>query len=190
LQSFVELPDNRNNIASPDGFDAETSTNSYCPQPASNIEEYSKPNDSLDLLYDPQSCASSTPSSSAVDVIAVHGLNGSATKTWMHPNGKLWLKDFLPTALPDARIFTYGYDAKVSALADLPSLLFFPFAYCSQVLVFGSALFEMTCRLHMSQVSAHFGAIAPKTISSLHLKSCLSVLRPFFGTSLIPKLCS
>jgi hypothetical protein len=45
------------------------------------------------------------------DLVAVHGLGGSAYKAWTHDNGKLWLRDFLPADLPGARIFTYGYNS-------------------------------------------------------------------------------
>jgi hypothetical protein len=49
-----------------------------------------------------------------VDIIAVHGLNGDAYKTWTHPaNGKLWLRDFLPNFLPGCRVYTFGYPSKV-----------------------------------------------------------------------------
>ena len=34
--------------------------------------------------------------------------------TWTHPlTGKLWLRDFLPHTIPNARIMTFGYDSKV-----------------------------------------------------------------------------
>ena len=47
-------------------------------------------------------------------IIAVHGLGGHAMSTWTHPaTGKLWLRDFLPRAMPNARVMTFGYDAKV-----------------------------------------------------------------------------
>lgn len=51
--------------------------------------------------------------SKTVDVVAVHGLQGSAIKTWEHSNGKMWLKDFLPPELPFARIMTFGYDSTI-----------------------------------------------------------------------------
>lgn len=47
----------------------------------------------------------------SVDVVAIHGLGGDAYETWMHNNGKMWLRDFLPVDIPGARIFIYGYDS-------------------------------------------------------------------------------
>jgi hypothetical protein len=44
--------------------------------------------------------------------VFVHGLDGDALKSWTHTeSGKCWIKEFLPNALPDARILAYGYDA-------------------------------------------------------------------------------
>ncbi|KAF4624556.1 hypothetical protein G7Y89_g13615 [Cudoniella acicularis] len=48
-----------------------------------------------------------------VDIIALHGINGGAKKTWTHENGSLWLRDFVPSAFPGARIYTYAYNANV-----------------------------------------------------------------------------
>ena len=45
------------------------------------------------------------------DVIAIHGLGGSAYTTWTHENGVLWLRDFAPNEFPGARIYTFGYDS-------------------------------------------------------------------------------
>ncbi|KAI9863600.1 MAG: hypothetical protein M1813_003623 [Trichoglossum hirsutum] len=49
-----------------------------------------------------------------VDIVAVHGLGGDAYGTWTHENGKLWLRDFLASQIPEARILTYGYDSVVA----------------------------------------------------------------------------
>lgn len=49
-----------------------------------------------------------------IDVVAVHGLQGDAYKTWEHENGSLWLRDFLPTDIPHARIMTFGYDSTIA----------------------------------------------------------------------------
>lgn len=50
----------------------------------------------------------------AIDVVAVHGLQGDAFKTWQHDNGSIWLRDFLPADIPLARIMTFGYDSTVA----------------------------------------------------------------------------
>jgi hypothetical protein len=48
-------------------------------------------------------------------IVAVHGLNGSARKTWTDKeSGKFWLEDFLPHAIPSARIMTFGYDSSLA----------------------------------------------------------------------------
>src|ERR1700712_2200590 len=45
-------------------------------------------------------------------IVAVHGLGGDAVATWTHPKSKkVWLRDFLPQQIPDARIMTFGYNA-------------------------------------------------------------------------------
>ncbi|CCA75635.1 related to kinesin light chain, partial [Serendipita indica DSM 11827] len=46
-----------------------------------------------------------------VDIVAIHGLQGHRENTWMTDGGTLWLRDFLPADLSNARILTYGYDA-------------------------------------------------------------------------------
>jgi len=48
-------------------------------------------------------------------IIFIHGLNGTAQKTWTDSKtGTFWPQDLLPAALPHARVMTFGYD---SALA-------------------------------------------------------------------------
>jgi hypothetical protein len=48
------------------------------------------------------------------DVVAIHGLNGDPYMTWTHENQSLWLRDFLPAALPTSRVFTFGYSSEVA----------------------------------------------------------------------------
>ncbi|KAL4763169.1 uncharacterized protein BDW70DRAFT_158018 [Aspergillus foveolatus] len=53
-----------------------------------------------------------------IDIVAIHGLNPKnkerhAERTW-ELNGKIWLRDFLPNQLPQARIMLYGYNSNVS----------------------------------------------------------------------------
>src|SRR5438034_11849508 len=36
----------------------------------------------------------------APDIVAIHGINGHAYKTWTHENGAFWLQDFLPEQIP------------------------------------------------------------------------------------------
>lgn len=60
-------------------------------------------------------------SATKVDIVAVHGLNprsksiaDHAWDTWRKPSGekgRLWLRDDLPEALPEARIYLYEYDS-------------------------------------------------------------------------------
>jgi hypothetical protein len=57
--------------------------------------------------------ASSSQQTYPVDIVAVHGITGDAYDTWTAVNNILWLKDFLLEDLPEARVFTYGYDARV-----------------------------------------------------------------------------
>ncbi|KAI9693536.1 MAG: hypothetical protein M1820_009188 [Bogoriella megaspora] len=50
-----------------------------------------------------------------VDIVAIHGLGGNNRLTWTDPSsGKLWLQDFLPSSLPGARVFSYGYPSEIA----------------------------------------------------------------------------
>ncbi|KAL6796306.1 hypothetical protein GGI42DRAFT_345133 [Trichoderma sp. SZMC 28013] len=51
----------------------------------------------------------------AVDIIAIHGLNGTREGTWTDRDTKInWLchKDFLPKIIPNARVLSFGYNSK------------------------------------------------------------------------------
>ncbi|RYO00079.1 hypothetical protein AA0121_g13434 [Alternaria tenuissima] len=56
-----------------------------------------------------------------VDIVAVHGLNGHCEKTWTADNGVNWLRNLLPHDLPDARIFSWGYDANTHSSSHMSS---------------------------------------------------------------------
>ncbi|KAE8395642.1 Alpha/Beta hydrolase protein [Aspergillus alliaceus] len=52
-----------------------------------------------------------------VDIVAIHGLNGDAIKTWTHESSNVcWLRDLLPTYINNARVLTWGYNANVNSL--------------------------------------------------------------------------
>jgi hypothetical protein len=50
----------------------------------------------------------------AGSIVAVHGLGGHAYDTWSDKNQKIWLRDFLPSQVSNARIMSYGYDSIVA----------------------------------------------------------------------------
>jgi hypothetical protein len=57
-------------------------------------------------------CRFDTSKADFRSIVAVHGLGGHREKSWTYKNGEervLWLKDFLPIYVPNARIMTFGY---------------------------------------------------------------------------------
>jgi hypothetical protein len=48
----------------------------------------------------------------------VHGINGGPYSTWKHQNGTFWLRDLLTKELPGARVYSFGYSAKVFLSLD------------------------------------------------------------------------
>ncbi|KAL9487937.1 hypothetical protein ACSS6W_000214 [Trichoderma asperelloides] len=63
-------------------------------------------------------------SDARVDIIAVTGLAGHAFGSWKSKNEPhMWLRDFLPQSVPNARIFTYGYDTKICDSQSEASIL-------------------------------------------------------------------
>jgi hypothetical protein len=57
-------------------------------------------------------------------ICAVHGLGGNAIDTWTAENGKMWLRDILPTSdgFQKSRIMTFGYDSDLTAIASTMSV--------------------------------------------------------------------
>jgi predicted alpha/beta-fold hydrolase len=53
-----------------------------------------------------------SPVDPQLDVVLVHGLDGSRCETWTNANGKLW-PVWLGEMVPTARIWTYGYKSAV-----------------------------------------------------------------------------
>lgn len=47
----------------------------------------------------------------------MHGLNGHREKTWT-VNDVNWLRDFLPSDIPKARILSWGYDARTHSVSS------------------------------------------------------------------------
>lgn len=55
-------------------------------------------------------------------IVFVHGLYGGREATWTHEQSKVfWPKDLLPRDIEDARIHSFGYNAKVVDWAEPPS---------------------------------------------------------------------
>ncbi|KAJ4234663.1 hypothetical protein NW759_001654 [Fusarium solani] len=52
-----------------------------------------------------------------MDICAVHGLGGNAIDTWTAKNGKMWLRDYLPSTgyFNESRVMTFGYDSDLTS---------------------------------------------------------------------------
>lgn len=48
----------------------------------------------------------------AIDVIAIHGINGHSTFTWKAADDIVWIRDFLRKDVRGARVFTYSFDSQ------------------------------------------------------------------------------
>jgi hypothetical protein len=54
-------------------------------------------------------------------IVAVHGLDGKRDKSWTAKNNVNWLRDLLPADIPQARIFSWGYEAKTHGTFSIKS---------------------------------------------------------------------
>jgi hypothetical protein len=66
------------------------------------------------LLVSPSKETTTTFVEYSTDLVAIHGLSGHRMKTWTADNGRFWLKEFLLSELPYARIFTFGYNSELT----------------------------------------------------------------------------
>lgn len=48
-----------------------------------------------------------------MDVVAIHGIIENVFNTWIDPNEKLWLRDFLPNDFFEIRVFSFDYAAEI-----------------------------------------------------------------------------
>lgn len=64
----------------------------------------------------------------SISIVAVHGLNGHREKTWTAKNNILWLRDLLPHQIPNARIFSWGYDANTHSVSAVSTQLVYDHA--------------------------------------------------------------
>lgn len=52
-----------------------------------------------------------------ISIIALHGMNGHAFNSWEYRDDSgysfMWLRDYLPEHIPNARIVVYGYNANL-----------------------------------------------------------------------------
>jgi predicted alpha/beta-fold hydrolase len=56
-------------------------------------------------------------SQAEVDVVAIHGLGGSPSRSWINNEAStLWLRDFLQADFPTARVMSYGYKTDTALL--------------------------------------------------------------------------
>ncbi|KAN0066955.1 vegetative incompatibility protein HET-E-1 [Elaphomyces granulatus] len=66
----------------------------------------------LEVLYPPKA---TDAEHIHVDIVAVHGLNGDAKRTWTHrKTNALWLQDFLPRDVKNIRVMSFGYNASAA----------------------------------------------------------------------------
>ncbi|TDZ15835.1 Vegetative incompatibility protein HET-E-1 [Colletotrichum orbiculare MAFF 240422] len=96
-------PSNNTSASAVEEDQASIPTNSHEPSPLSPPVTKEREKHGLFLLY-----PESRSAIGDVDIVAVHGLGGDWEDTWTHAAGKSWLKNFLPSDFPNARIWSFG----------------------------------------------------------------------------------
>ncbi|KAH8647072.1 hypothetical protein BGZ60DRAFT_570501 [Tricladium varicosporioides] len=108
-------------VSSGSGSPSSTSLTPSASGASDESKNVSDPDENFGLftLYKP----SSISGSDAVDIVAVHGLNGNARNTWTDPStNDLWLRDFLPKKLSKARVMSFGYDSRLAFSGSMAGL--------------------------------------------------------------------
>ncbi|KFY48867.1 hypothetical protein V495_00958 [Pseudogymnoascus sp. VKM F-4514 (FW-929)] len=84
----------------------------------------------------------------AIDIVALHGLNGDYQRTWTRtlPSGAKvnWLQDLLPTQIPHARILSYGYNSAVQFSQSAASISAFADSFLEELLTWRRSAAEET----------------------------------------------
>ncbi|KAK0729542.1 hypothetical protein B0H67DRAFT_524503 [Lasiosphaeris hirsuta] len=65
----------------------------------------------MEIIYDPNKAGKGQ---ATLDLVLIHGLNGSRIETWTHKKSKVcWPKDLLPKQQPLTRVLSFGYSADI-----------------------------------------------------------------------------
>ena len=91
----------------------------------STTRNMAKYQNGMNKVYSPPEREDAT--SPIANIVFVHGLLGHPWKTWANESVKdskkpFWPEDFLPKVAPNARIFSFGYDADVERFMSAVSL--------------------------------------------------------------------
>ncbi|KAK5735516.1 hypothetical protein LTR17_008049 [Elasticomyces elasticus] len=115
-------------------------------------------------------CVEPQDATRLIDVVFVHGLTGDRERTWTDPSSScFWPQELLPSDLPNARIFTYGYDADVAH--------FFSAASQSRIKDHANTLLGSLAHVRERSETVGWGSIS---ICSLRLTTVLQSKRPLF----------
>ncbi|KAF2236554.1 ankyrin [Viridothelium virens] len=76
----------------------------------SQIASLTNATELVQLWPDPGPEAQYTEADTRLDIIAIHGLAGNYLATWID-GSRLWLRDFLPSQVKEARVLSFSYSA-------------------------------------------------------------------------------
>ncbi|KFY84990.1 hypothetical protein V500_08810 [Pseudogymnoascus sp. VKM F-4518 (FW-2643)] len=127
----------------------------------------------------------------AVDIIAIHGLNGDYQRTWTStlPSGQKvnWLEDFLPAQIPNARVMAYGYNSAVQFSKSAAGIEAFAEGFLEELLTWRRSTAE-TRRPIIFVCHSLGGIVVKEALNKAHERERFAGLRDavrgitFFGT--------